>query len=382
MLSDVALVIPTYNRPEFVRRVLSYHARSEGLQIIFGDGSDPPHLAESKKIIESFSGASLEIIHYTPTLPSFVRSGLEGAYGYVERQVNAAKLSARRYINICADDDFVSREFLIDAAEFLDANPDYSAVTGYVFSFRSDQPSAAGRIVDIAMPPLRSTARSEPHAANRIGNYEFDTSTCLEFAFFRHDVFDAIGKALLEVAERAQDPVDTTSTEFTTFTLLYLYDLIPDHVALALGKVHWLPRLQLGRHFHGMNWGGQVANLADSFVASHWSTLANIYLDAVVDALVQSEGLDRGTARRIAEAGLALRSGQRLVTAGQRRLEKIGVTPEAAAPIGIRRWLRAVPGARALVHTAIERLYNGRPVRVQDLPADVKSMLDFVDRYH
>src|SRR5258707_15834099 len=103
MLSKVSLVVPTYNRPQFLRRVLSYHAKSNGLQIIFGDGSDAEHLAENKRVIASFSGTGLDIVHYTPELPSFVKPGLEGAYGYAERQVNGARLSSRPYINVCAD---------------------------------------------------------------------------------------------------------------------------------------------------------------------------------------------------------------------------------------------------------------------------------------
>lgn len=388
MLCDVALVVPTYNRPEFIHRLLSYHAQSSGLQIIIGDGSDPWNLAENKKIIAAFVDRGLEIVHYTPAVPSFVKPGLEGAYGYAERQVNGVKLSSRRFINTTADDDFVSPEFMTAAADFLNSNPDYSAVTGYVFGFSLDRPGAESWIASADFVPVRSTARSEPRAVDRIGRYEFVPMTKLEYAFFRRETFDAIGKTLLDVANKAQDPADATTPKITTFSLIYLYDLIADHIALALGKVHWLPHLQAGCQFHETNWGGQVrtqykANLVDSYMAPHWPILANICLDAVSAALVHSEGIDRATARRIAEGGMAIRVGQKLLYQGRLRLEASDADRAElwSTPSDFRRRLRSIPGARRVVQALRKKFAESHPPRLESLPTDVVALMDFLKSY-
>lgn len=386
MLGKVVLVVPTYNRPQFVHRTLSYHAKSDGLQIAFGDGSDPEYLAENKRIIASFSGSGLDIIHYTPEVPSFVKPALKGPYGLIERMVNSGRLSSRSFVNICGDDDFVSPEFLAEAATFLTANGDFSAAIGYHWSFHLDAPGAVGRVVKEDLSHSHPKTRAELGAAARIGTYEIQGENALDFAFFRRSTYEAFGEPLLQLACKAQDQADPTSPRITAFTLLYLQNLISDHICLALGKVLWLPRLQLGRHFHDANYGGYVrtvlkVNLGDSWVAPQWPALTSIYLDAVTNALVHSEKLDHPAARRIAEGGLALRAGQRLAYVGRQRFAEAGVGPGELADTGaMRRRLRAIPGVRNLVR-ALRGASKARQSRPDDMPSDVRTLKTFLGNY-
>ena len=392
MLRDVALIVPTRDRPDFVHRLLSYHVKSRGLQIVMGDGSKPEQVAENRRIIQSFADSGLDIIHYVPSQTVVEQDGLQGICSYFQRQVNAAKLSPRKFIYVGADDDFVSPEFLSEAAAFLEANPDYSAVTGYVFSFRLDGRGVEGDVSERGFTPFRSTARAEHRAADRIARYEGMSFTNLDSACVRRNVYDKVGEVLLNLAQRAQDPNDSTRPEITTFTTIYVYDLVADHLALAYGKVHWLPRVQQARHHHDTNLGGRIrreykANLGDSFVAPHWPSLIALYFDALGEALVGEAGVDRATARRIAEGGLALRAGPRLSYEGKLRLAEQGEGPEElpreAGGSELRRLIRIIPGMRNLARAVYNRVaeFRAAPPKLEALPADVNALFEFLKQY-
>lgn len=387
MLNKVTLVVPTYNRPGFVHRMLSYYSGAEGLEIAIGDGSAPEILDENRQTIASFSNSGLNILHYTPEMPDFVKAGLEAPWGFAERVTNAGRMSNRPYVFVIADDDFVSPGFLGEAAAFLDANADYSAVTGYIASFSLDQSGPRGKITHISFPSPRDTAQTAPHAADRIGRYEHEVGVVLDFAFFRRDVFERISAALLELGTKVQDSADTTDPRVGGFTSLYLFDFIFDHIALAMGKVHWLPKLQLARHFHEDNWAKQVreefrANLGDAFIAPHWPTLAKIFLDAMTNALIASEGLDPKKARRIAEGGLALRCGLRLSYVGRERLGEAGADRSEMRhiPDGVRKRLRRVPGMLKLVRTLRGGFVRTQETSLEQFP-DVVELVRFIEKY-
>jgi glycosyltransferase domain-containing protein len=392
MLRDVALIVPTRDRPHFVHRLLSYHAKSRGLQIILGDGSKPEQVGENRRIIQSFSDADLDIIHYVPSQTATEQNKLQGICSYFDRQVNAARLSSRKYIYVGADDDFVSPEFLGGAASFLDANPDFSAVTGYLFSFRLDGRGVDGNVSERTFTPFRSTARPERRAADRIARYEAMHFTNLDSACVRRDVYNKVADVLLRLAQRAQDPNDSTRPEITTFTTIYVYDLVADHLALAYGKIHWLPRVQQARHHHDTNLGGKIrfeykANLGDSFVASNWPGLISLYFDALGDALVGEAGMDRAAARRVAEGGLALRAGPRLSYEGKLRLAEQGDAPDElprdAGGGDLRRLIQVIPGMRSLARAVYNRIaeFRAAPPKPDVLPADVNALFEFLNQY-
>jgi hypothetical protein len=126
------------------------------------------------------------------------------------------------------------------------------------------------------------------------------------------------------------------------------------------------------------------ANLADSFLAKHWPVLVAVYLDAVTETLMHKEGLGREAARRIAEGGLALRAGARLVHEGTERLARSGADMgSASGASGIRDAIRSIPGARTLGRAVLRRIgewRSGSP-KLARLPDDVATILEFLNSY-
>lgn len=122
-LEEITIVIPTYNRPTYLKRVVDYWSVTD-IKIIIADGSD---------VIDT-SSFSKNIIYYhdNDSTP-------------IQRWLNAIRKVSTPYVAICADDDFYSITGINSCIEFLDNNKDYASVQGNAIEFTL----AHGKQVDI-----------------------------------------------------------------------------------------------------------------------------------------------------------------------------------------------------------------------------------------
>jgi glycosyltransferase domain-containing protein len=121
---DHTLVIPTYNRPELVRRLVSYYqARGASFQMLVLDSSRP-EIATANAAWFSGRGPGVRHIVYPETL----QPGAKLAQGLALVQTATA--------SFCADDDLVFMQGLADAIAFLAANPEYACVHGLYLNFQ------------------------------------------------------------------------------------------------------------------------------------------------------------------------------------------------------------------------------------------------------
>jgi hypothetical protein len=279
------------------------------------------------------------------------------------------------YVQTIADDDFCAPEFLEEAASFLDRHPDYSVVTGYNCSFTLDRREPQGWITKWELPAMRSAARTEETAAARIARLEFGPRVSLDWAMQRRANWDPIGSGMMAAVNAALDPADPTDPRTTTFTLYYLFGLMADHGALAIGKLHWLPRVQMARHFHLENTGRVVRdqyrrNLGDSVLAANWARLAGVFVDMMTTLLAEREGIPDAAARRTAEGGLCLRIGHRLAHVGQQRFAEsaIDLSDAPTSASGVRTGLRNIPVLRRTVRAIRGQLKRPSGTRLDSLP--------------
>jgi glycosyltransferase domain-containing protein len=384
-MKTYSLVVPTYNRPEFIRRLLGYYSTVDGLPILIGDGSTPEFRERNRAVIETFRGRGMQITHYVPTLPPEMRPGLEAPYGYAERIVACARMATTPYVQTLADDDFCAPEFLDEAASFLDRHPDYSVATGYNCAFTLDRQEPHGRVTNWDLPPMQSASRREDTASSRIAKLEFGPRVSLDWAMQRRENWEPIGAAMMAAVNAALDPTDPTDPKTTTFTLYYLFGLMADHGGLALGKLHWLPRVQMARHFHLENTGRMVReqfrrNLGDTIVSPNWPRLARIFVDMITALLVQKQGLAEPAARRVAEGGLCLRIGQRLAHVGQQRFAEnaVDLTDERNSQGQLRTNLRKIPALRQIVQSVRKRYQSASGTRLDSIP-ELVSLQHFLE---
>jgi glycosyltransferase domain-containing protein len=113
---SVSIVVPTYKRPQLLRRILRYF--SDGrlpYEVIVADSS--PDRA-SEEVTGAATGLRLRYQHYSPD--TFIAAKVAD----VLSSVNS------KYAVLCADDDFLVWTFLIEGCRFLDENPSFSIVHG------------------------------------------------------------------------------------------------------------------------------------------------------------------------------------------------------------------------------------------------------------
>ncbi len=121
---DHTLVIPTYNRPELVRRLVAYYLRRRpDMQLLVLDSSKADTAAANA---EWLKGRGPGVRHVT--YPDTLQPGAKLAQGL--------PLVQTKYASLCADDDVVFLQGLQDAIAFLESHADYVSAHGLYLNFQ------------------------------------------------------------------------------------------------------------------------------------------------------------------------------------------------------------------------------------------------------
>jgi glycosyltransferase domain-containing protein len=116
----VAILIPTINRPEFVKRtVLYYDSLKSNHQIYIGDASDAEISRSTLSFLKGINNVSVKYFHW---------EGLGNAQtiGKLAEETSAEN----DYCAFHGDDDYFIQSSLTECAEFLSNNPDYRTAQG------------------------------------------------------------------------------------------------------------------------------------------------------------------------------------------------------------------------------------------------------------
>ncbi len=125
MISKCTIMIPTYNRPKYLKRILSYYnGFEENYNIIIADSSLNKNKEINKKYISAFSNLNiLYLDHYSPKINAF------------HKFADMVNYADREYCVFCADDDFITPNGINQSVTFLEKNPDFSCAQGHYISF-------------------------------------------------------------------------------------------------------------------------------------------------------------------------------------------------------------------------------------------------------
>lgn len=121
MNEQCTVVIPTYNRPKELSRLLNFlSATRESLPIIVLDGSRPDIASSNSNLCAKFP----DVLHQV--YDSKLHLGI--------RIYRGLKLVKTPYVVICADDDFVFPDAVNECVNYLELNKGYSAAIGDVWT--------------------------------------------------------------------------------------------------------------------------------------------------------------------------------------------------------------------------------------------------------
>lgn len=124
-MAKATILIPTYNRPNYLKWLLDYyHKYGSDFDIVVADSSSEENKKLNRKIILSFPDLNMQYIDKYPekTAP----------YHNFADMINYAK---EKYCVFCADDDFIIPNGIKQAVDFLEKNPDFTVAHGYYMGF-------------------------------------------------------------------------------------------------------------------------------------------------------------------------------------------------------------------------------------------------------
>src|SRR5262245_12690385 len=208
--SRYTLLIPTFNRPAYLSRLLGYlAARRFPYPVRVLDSSSSEALSQNRA---TTVGAALDIRHtvYEPTIPI-----------YKKHQPGVLAVETR-YCALCADDDILTGDLdpFLDA---LDADPSLAAVQGYYVNF------SPGDVFDISDIVYWAPSIAGDDALERIRQQMSNYQPC-SYAIHRTSAM----KAMVSQLDRVQS--------------LLAQELLSSCLVLIAGGVARLPRFYMARN--------------------------------------------------------------------------------------------------------------------------------------
>lgn len=129
------LIIPTYNRPTQLLRLLHYiFSLKPSFRILILDSSNAD-VQEFNSSTLSHQEGEVEHVRFDPSID--VVSKFEHGVAMVNTP----------YCSFCADDDIVFVDSVMACVKFLEENQDYAAAHGYYFNFQFDEMIVIGSVV-------------------------------------------------------------------------------------------------------------------------------------------------------------------------------------------------------------------------------------------
>lgn len=124
-MAKVSIIILTYNRPGYLRRVLDYYSGFKvGYNIVVADSSSDENKIKNEETI--FSLPDLKVL-YLGHYPSEIEPGHKFA--------DALDRVETEYCLSCADDDFIAPRGIERSIDFLEKNKDFSIAQGQEIAF-------------------------------------------------------------------------------------------------------------------------------------------------------------------------------------------------------------------------------------------------------
>ena len=204
------LLVPTFNRPVDLARLLRYLGRhSAAFPVLVLDSGDDESRAATTSLVAG-SDLNVRVLAYESLITPF------------EKFLRGSEEVKTEFCALCADDDVVMLESLPPLVEFLQQHPDFSAAHGWYFTFDS------GRHLDVTALVYSGRSLDRPDPLRRLRDL-FDRYEAVTYALYRtHVMRDVL---------RGVQPLATVLAR----------ELLAGALTVVAGKVGRLPLFYYGR---------------------------------------------------------------------------------------------------------------------------------------
>lgn len=277
MKNQIDLVIPTYNRPHLLRRILEYYYQNgKDFNFIIADSSSTENKARNKKIVDSYPDLN---ILYIDKFPQKMKQHYKfiGMISYIKS----------KYCVFCADDDFIVPNAIKEAVNFLEKNPDYSAAHGTHIGFETFKFFLFNKFFWLFRQSPYSISSSDP--VERVSRHLTDYSPVI-WAVRRTEVVKTCYREFQKV-------------KFDPYVLPVFGELLPDMLTVIYGKVKNLNNFYAARQYFGSILSF-YPSLIDAKKAGLYNSEYNKFKKSLVTNLSKQKGVTRNRASKMLDQAI------------------------------------------------------------------------------
>ena len=271
----LSIIIPTYNRPKYLRRILSYYDEYRGdYNIIVADSSSDENKKLNSKNVMIFP--ELNIQHFDNYSPKI---NLSHKISDVLNYVNT------KYSVLCADDDFITVNGICKSVDFLERNPDISCAHGHYISFYLKFDRVKKQ--QFCWTPIYPNKSINFSTAKSRLNFHFSNYYPTLYAVHRTNLLKMIFSETIKYTEDDQ-----------------FGELLPSMLDLIYGKMKKLDVLYSAREFIPNSCGRTSKNLLDFIKDGTYDDKYAKFRECLAKTLVSEEDISKEKAQKLIDKAI------------------------------------------------------------------------------
>jgi glycosyltransferase domain-containing protein len=209
-LKECTIIIPTYNRPAYLRRILRYYDRAGIPSTIIVADSSPEEIKDlnretcedCRNLIVQYRGL------YNPNLNPYCKN------------MDAVQQVSTPFVVLCADDDFITPRGILASIDFLSLHPEYKIAQGRLMIFNFLESIREVQYLDVPKMNINiDDASIEKRLIRHAENY-YPTFYAVHKTVFLQQMF-VFAKDSGLLYEYGSDPVNLSEKYLTWMTAIY-----------------------------------------------------------------------------------------------------------------------------------------------------------------
>ncbi len=270
--SNIGIVVPTMDRPDFVIRQLNYYASLNSPHTLYY--VDSGNEENSKKIKD-------EIYRLKNVLNAAYLFSPKG--DSIKSLIELISIVKEKYSAFMGDDDYWVPDTLSQCAEFLEKNPDYETAIGRSVTFKTENNAVYGKIKEIHDYPRHSIENNT--ASERLFNYLGPNLSAIATAVIRTD----------HLLKYYQDSLEIKDANIRG-------ELLASCLMLIAGKSKVIDKLGFVRQIHDNHF--KIADMFDWFTDENWHPSYSLFKNKISATLTAKDNISQEKAEQIFKQSL------------------------------------------------------------------------------